>query len=376
MEIVRSLILSLVVALGTAAAPGPATSGGGSQLNPDGSLDSAFDQAFHGRVLPLVESLGTFGGAHLDEQGVLVVSLTDAPDTVVQEIEDRLPNTGRGVVIRTAKYTEAEFLDAIPKVWDLAVALGMTLSEVGFDVYRNQLVVKVPPGSPTDELGQSLSSGLNLPFFFQESDMPQDAHCSTREHCHDPTRAGVRIYASPGGASCTMAFHVVKNGDAEFVTAGHCGYGDLYTWTHPATANLGAQDSATQFGPSGRDIMRVTMNNAQVTKVVYGGAIVGSARNPLAGEPICVSFGRSAALDCTANVNLASTSWTSSTCGCTVYGASTTGIIGIPGDSGSPIYANTGTSTKPAIGVLDTAGGNFAKLGDALSEWGWSIYTG
>jgi hypothetical protein len=89
---------------------------------------------------------------------------------------------------------------------------------------------------------------------------------------------------------------------------------------------------------------------------------------------ICASLGvSSVAWDC-GTVATTSTTWTSSTCGCQQSGARHTGIATIDGDSGSPIIYSTGGSFK-AVGVHDTAGGNFAKMSAIFSDWpGWTVY--
>jgi hypothetical protein len=50
-----------------------------------------------------------------------------------------------------------------------------------------------------------------------------------------------------------------------------------------------------------------------------------------------------------------------------------------PGDSGSPIYYTwLGTEGQPylaAVGILDTATGNFARIDQALSPLGFTVYT-
>lgn len=150
------------------------------------------------------------------------------------------------------------------------------------------------------------------------------------------------------------------------LTAGHCGYSNpSATWNH-STLTLGPR-TGTLFPAQQIDAMRIRVPTSQMSNNIYGYlGSVGTPRNPVAFERICVSAGNFDLVDCNLNVADDYTSWTSNTCNCTMWGARFTGYNPIAGDSGSPLF----TLNRVPVGLLANNNGNFARMGDAMYRLG------
>lgn len=119
--------------------------------------------------------------------------------------------------------------------------------------------------------------------------------------------------------------------------------------------------------------MRLSMLDAQASDDIYGGSsdITGYG-TPVLNEAVCTSKGTSNKVDC-GTVSVLWMNWVSNVAGFTVWGGDTSGIANIiGGDSGSPLYRNVGVSAV-ALGVINTAGGLFARLDTSLDDWAASV---
>jgi hypothetical protein len=187
-------------------------------------------------------------------------------------------------------------------------------------------------------------------------------------------RAGIRIDNDTSGNThqCTMGFHVRYAGDEQFLTAGHCGHNRPADWWHVGYGFVG-NAQATMYEPGGRDAMRIDLPDGEVSNLIYATAsVVGSYRSPMLNEPICSSLGHTNAVDC-GTVSATSVSWSSPTCGCTVWGSSYTGIASEGGDSGSPMYSVV-TGPDVALGLLANST-KFARASDAIPGLNVSLVT-
>lgn len=172
-----------------------------------------------------------------------------------------------------------------------------------------------------------------------------------------------------------MGFHVVKNGDYQFITAGHCGYAGSNAWYHSGYGNIGSE-TASVYHHLGDDLMWVNMpNSGQASDDIYHGStnIVGMA-TPITGETVCASMGFSHSVDCgVVTDNFLTYAINEAYGGYTLYGGDIDGIARTGGDSGSPIYRDLAGDV--AIGLHSTASGKFARIADVLPGAGWLVVT-
>lgn len=340
----------------------------------------AFANAVSERVLPFAQSLPTFGGAYIDQRqgGGLVVLLTAPNQAVEDALEARMPTPNLGLRIVGVAYTEASLMDAVSRARDAweRVAPAIGLVSVGIDTMNNRLLVAVRSADLVEAqtAAADLETELAVPVALTAGEEDQDVDCTSRNHCHDPYKTGINTYkgAVDSVPECTMGFHIRIGTDEQFVTAGHCGWGGSDEWFEPVLGRIGIE-LATLYAQNGQDIMRLSMFDAQASDDIYGGSsdITGSG-TPVLNETVCASKGWSNEVDC-GTVSVLWMSWTSSTAGFTVWGGDTSGIANIiGGDSGSPLYLNVGSSAV-ALGVINTAGGLFARLDTSLDDWAASV---
>ena len=344
-----------------------------------------FADAVDMRVLPYLRKLGSYGGVYYDQVtgGGLTILLTARDRAVDAEITRRMPRGGPGWRIATVAHTEAELMAASMRAratWD-RLATGVDAISFGLDTRGNGLFVSVAPpelSRATARVG-ALAATLGVPVRANVGHAEAPTHCSTRDHCHAPMKAGINIYkGSTSGSGCTMGFHIVRSGDEQFVTAGHCGYDGSNVWYHPAIANAIGSEVQTLYVNGGQDIMRVTMaSDSEASDDIYndGNDIVGSG-SPSAGETLCASLGKGSNTVKCGTVNSTWVSYSFTTHGSyTIWGGDMS-YTTVGGDSGSPVYrrlpGGTGDSAR-AIGVNSSTGGKFARLDTSLDDFAASV---
>jgi hypothetical protein len=347
----------------------------------------AFANAVHERLVPFVTELEEFGGAYFDQAdgGGLVVSLTAHDPAVQQAIRDLVPpDPSRGVEITFVALPLRMLEDAAQHAWDAwrKADTGAELINVAVDTRHNRLRLEIA-GSSRDQLAAlaptlRLALGVPIELVPGNRDSDIDATC-TRSDCIDPMRSGIVVWHQKDASHigfCTMGFHIVRNGDKQFLTAGHCGYSGSNDWYHDGylPTKVGSELS-TLYASWGKDAMRVQLPDAQASDDVFGAStnIVGS-RNPLSGEAVCASLGIAAIVDC-GTVSDDHVTWTDQICGCTIQGADANGLAIVQGDSGSPVFSGTIGGAVVAVGLVDTTGGKFARLQDVLSDFGATIHS-
>lgn len=332
-------------------------------------------------AIPFAQQLPDFAGLYFDQThgGKLVVMLVGHGHEAEQAIiADLLPSEGPGVEFRTAEYTFAQ-LESAWSAADEAWKSDTRLLAATIDVRANMVWLGVSEGDIAATAGMADEMGelLGVPVGIRVAESTEELACTDREHCTNPMKAGnVVRNDSENGPRCTMGFHVTgEGGNRQFVTAGHCGYQQPIDWYHkgmPGNGFIGNRIS-NLYASHGVDIVRVNMPDSQVSKAIWGSAwLVEFARAPNTGEAICASLGVSNLVDC-GTVATAFASWTGGGCGCQQQGAQASGLNGIPGDSGSPIYAIF-NQQDVALGSLSTDI-YFAEIQDALNVWGdWKVY--
>lgn len=177
---------------------------------------------------------------------------------------------------------------------------------------------------------------------------------------------GDAIYT--GGSRCSLGFNVRGGSTDYFVTAGHCTNAGA-TWTN------GSQTLGTRAGSSfpGNDygIVRYTTSVARPGTV--GSLNITSAGNPSVGQQLCrrgsttgTRCGQVTGLNATVNYAQGS-----------VSGLIRTNICAQPGDSGGPLYSNSGV----AYGLTSGGSGNcssggttyFQPVTEVLSRYGVQV---
>lgn len=174
-----------------------------------------------------------------------------------------------------------------------------------------------------------------------------------------------------------MGFHIVVNGDKQFVTAGHCGFRKPTDWYHTGYGQVGTLAS-TIFESHDRDLMRVKMNDTQASNFIYGsGRDIIGARSPVQGDTLCASLGRMNSIDC-GSVTVAWEQYFTDTCGvdCPLWGTRFEGVTYFEGggDSGSPIYSGGTLGTATAVGIVSSQL-HFANIQSGLNVWNAAVIT-
>jgi hypothetical protein len=334
-------------------------------------------------VLSRARGLATYSGAYVDQldEGNIVILLSARDPQLETELIALVPDGPRSIRFELRTFTERELItaaEAFVAKWP-DVGLGTSLLSVGLDEIGNRIVVTVEGAIPPT-LGDRLVASFQIPVDVQAGERGSDVHCTTRDHCHGPTWAGIRIWKDVIDSvhECALGAHIRIGLDERFVTSGHCGYdAGNDNWLHPGIAGnhiLGAETGQTLYVNNGQDIMVVQLNNdAESSDNIFPccSDITGMGA-PILNETLCVSLAQQATTLCRTVANTW-VSWTSDTANpdITVWGGRLL-LVAINGDSGSPVYRVTDDPPLQAraIGVLAHEMGYFARLDQSLDNWG------
>jgi len=351
----------------------------------------AFAEAVSEDLLPFAKSLPSYGGAWIDQLagGGLVVALTDVAPAVTEKLAALAPAASRGVRIQRVDHSLAELKRAAAQLAETSLGgADLSVVSVGIDEESNAVRLFVVPEAVQAETAawSSAAARIGVPVRVVAESRGSDVTCTSRTNCYDPYKAGIRIRPGSvnGSPQCTLAFFIIVSSDVQVLTAGHCGYYGS-SWYHPGKGLVGSVQ-ATQYRQGGRDVLRMSVADSQASFDVYGFQNMyddmRESRDPILNEAVCASLSVSDINDC-GTVSDTYRSWVSETKGYTVYGADTTGIAPITGDSGSPVYTRFTMPAKPGwpqhsvftpLGVMDHENGYFAIVNDALAAWGASMY--
>jgi hypothetical protein len=346
-----------------------------------------FAQDVEANAIPYAQSLPGFGGVYFDaaSNGELVVILK-GPDVVGQAgIAARMPAVSRGLRFVYRTLTDKDLKASVRRTetqWD-AVLPGIRLMRASTDLPGGGIVVDVPAADlkVAQKATVALTDALGAPVTVRAASTEAvDTACTDRDHCVTPTKAGIRLYkgAIDTYNECTLGWMVDYFTDGQFVTSGHCGYGGSNSWLHPGISGshvLGTEQ-ATAYHNNGHDVMRVSLNDGQLGTGIYAESRPTSVEGyGYTGLVVYDSRGHANLID-GGTVASDYVRWYSNTGGYYVYGGSTNGIAQIGGDSGSPLYERYTSTMAAAIGIVDTADGNFTQVADIDSEFSVFIYTG
>ncbi|GAA3240237.1 S1 family peptidase [Streptomyces sp. XM83C] len=184
---------------------------------------------------------------------------------------------------------------------------------------------------------------------------------------------GDAIYASSW--RCSLGFNVQDNsGNYYFLTAGHCTDGAGTWWSNSSHTTTLGTTAGSSFPGNDYGIVRYT--NSSVTKSGAVGSVdIKSAATPSVGTTVYrrgsttgIHSGRVTALNATVNYGG----------GDIVYGLIQTTVCAEPGDSGGPLYSNSGVAyglTSGGSGNCSSGGTTFFQpVTEALSAYGVHVY--
>jgi streptogrisin B len=184
---------------------------------------------------------------------------------------------------------------------------------------------------------------------------------------------GDAIYASSW--RCSLGFNVQDNsGNYYFLTAGHCTDGASTWWSNSSHSTTLGTTAGSSFPGNDYGIVRYT--NSSVSKSGSVGSVdITSAATPSVGTTVYrrgsttgIHSGRVTALNATVNYGS----------GDIVYGLIQTTVCAEPGDSGGPLYSNSGIAYGLTSGGSGdcTSGGTtfFQPVTEALSAYGVHVY--
>ncbi len=329
----------------------------------------AFEETVIDDVGPKLEQLDGYYGFYFDRGSDVSLVVVAAPGAAARVGEDRALaalNDRVTVVSRDYTFEQAQrWVPTITEAWNANDKLP-AVNSVSLSGDWGHLEISTPQPVTAEQAAVVEKLAADLPgkpsIEWTVGPPEQDNACTSRTNCTFPMRAGIKI------TYCTMGFHVRVGSDEQFLTSGHCGGGGTKTFSHSGWGTIGSTTS--NFLTSGRDVQRVQMSDGQASNFIYGwssGNNVTGHRYPGPSETICSSMGARNEVRC-GYVASTSTSWTSTTCNCTVYGADHNNIPSGNGDSGSPLFRN-----GSAIGVHANDGGKFALVSDAMWLWGIDV---
>jgi len=329
--------------------------------------------------LPFVENLPTFAGAYFDHQarGELVILLTAADEALLENVRSLAPE-GRPTRVEFVQYTQAQLREAVPEAWEAWKAAGAPEAyAISVDTPANAIRVDVDPANfeEAEKFVDRVSAAIGEPVFIGIGERPKESACTDRDHCTNPMRAGIVIrkgsVTSNTKCTITMGFHIQVGTDEQFVTAGHCGYSGSNNWYHQGYGFVGSELN-TQYGNNnGRDIMSIQIPDTQDSSILYSGTEeVNGTWDPYVGEGLCASRGVSSPPWKCGVVQDDYLIWSGGACNCTNSGGDSS-ITFVSGDSGSPIV--DAYDQYIAVGIANDSQGFFARVDDALADWGYTI---
>jgi streptogrisin D len=326
-------------------------------VTPTGAAEPQ-DVRVRAAVASLADRLGErTAGSYLDEDGELVVTVTD--DGAARIVE------AAGGVPRRVERGAAELAAAAGVLAEEAAIPGTAW---GVDPAANQVLVThddTVPGRDLDRL-RRVVDGLG--------DAARLAHAPGELRA--AIAGGDAVYR--GGRPCSLGFNVTDGQDHYFLTAGHCteGFTDWFA-DADAAVPLGTTEGSS-FPGDDYGLVRYTSDTVEIEDGVdtHGGyQDITAAGTPLVGETVWrsgrstgVRSGTVTALDVTVNYAEGQ-----------VTGLIATTACSFSGDSGGPLYAGTTGYglLSGGSGSCDTPGPStsyFQPVTEPLAAYGVSVY--
>ncbi|GAB1641967.1 S1 family peptidase [Krasilnikovia sp. MM14-A1259] len=331
---VAALVGGALIAPSPASAAPPATDPSFAVSALAGTLDARFGERA--------------AGSYVDEDGALVVDVTDAATAAQVRASGATPRYVRhsgatlaaaGATLRSTLTTPGTAYAVDPVGNQIVVSADATVTGARLAAVR-AIVAKLGDRARLERLPGTLSTTV---------------------------AGGDAIYT--GGARCSLGFNVRSGSTYYFLTAGHCTNIGA-TWTDGSTT-LGTR-AGTSFPGNDYGIVAYTNGN-----VAHPGAVgsqdITSAGTPAVGSTVYrrgsttgIHSGQVTALNATVNYSQG-----------TVTGLIRTTVCAEPGDSGGSLYAGT-----TALGLTSGGSGNcssggttfFQPVVEPLSAYGVSVY--
>ena len=378
-----------------------------------------FEAAVSVDLVPYLETLPTYAGEWIDQKdgGSLVVMLTKHQDQVIADIKSRMPKPSRGVRFEIVDSTWVELEEALERSPSVAKSIvpsaRFSIGEI--NTQKNRLDLRFVEGAASlkaDEASLEASLGVKVSVGSspRTTQMENCGNGSGVENCWNPLRAGVRVYWRTYNDPwiCTMGFHILKDGNPQWLTAGHCVY-DKDTsnkmfhsqWFHNPGGDapyehIGEQKGSLYNETDKIDAARIgqQFGAAEASARIYGTAptfFTGDAGSPVVGVKVWARGATSMLLGRGAidgDIKSKSAMWYSETAKIMVKGATMGAFNPEKGDSGGPIYIKgefNGTEVYTPIGIInddvepeDGIPGKcaFAKVVTVLGQFDASILTG
>lgn len=339
----------------------------------------AFAQSVAVAVLPQAQSLDTYAGAYIDQanDGSLVILLTSRDEEAEQKLRSLLPAPTRSIEFREVPTSYAQLEAAMREAWsaDVEQAIGAKVVKTAIDERGNQVRVWVEGRAPDQASEDKAQAGLGVRISVNTGSIEDPAVCNSRDDCHTPMRAGIRI-VNNANKGCSMGFMISKGSDPQFMTTGHCSFNSGTSWSHTGYGPVGAV-LETEYQNNRWDIMRVAMPDNEATNRIYAEVRrVQGRRDPIQGEAVCASLGRTDALAC-GTIADADVAYNDGNGLHIVNATDLTGINIQGGDSGSPVYVRSSTTQVIAVALAATDTSDLAsKLGLPLSHWSADVVYG
>lgn len=212
---------------------------------------------------------------------------------------------------------------------------GITAGQVGIDVQRNEVLVRVPA-----------EPAATRP-------VVADVGCTTRAACDSSIRAGTMLWrGGAGNRVCSVGFTGRTGAGVRYtLTAGHCSTGNQVIWGTGAVA-IGPMTTAVDEGPLDVALIRVSTARytddpgGQIFRTLRLNAAATSLSTLVAGETVCLS---------------ANFTRPSGPVRCGVIGSvadpdvrgmvRVDGVDACPGDSGGGWFALTSTGSRIGVGL-------------------------
>lgn len=388
-----------------------------------------FEIAVGRDLVPFLEKQPNYAGEWIDQAkgGELVVMLTRRNDEVIAKIRNRMPSPSRGVRFEVVESTYRELEEALDLAPSLAESIApsarYSIGEINIEKNRLDLTYTGMDPSTLKARAPALEAELGVKTRVRSGPMTrQMENCGTGQDtvnsCWTPLRAGVRVRWSTAinpsdprtGHYCTMGFHILKGGNQEWLTAGHCvkNASSVQMFHARNYHNPGGQTPYHKIGDMKDSLYNPTdkidaarignfFGASEASARIFGTDqpyFTGGASSPIVGSKVWAKGATSIELGFTygasGKIKSKTATWTSETANpnIVVQGATMGGYESRDGDSGGPIYVKgnfNGQYQYAPVGIIndrvqpeDGEPGRtaFAIVTTVLNKFGASIKTG
>jgi streptogrisin D len=302
-------------------------------------------------VNALATDLGTdrTGGVYRDEDGQLVIAVTDEATAEVVE--------SAGGVAEVVTYSTAQ-LTSIHNTLDAEIADVDPIANTswGVDPSTNQVVVEIFDGVSADDETRLMDLVSGYGDAVTVNRLPGNIHTLAYA-----THGGIGIHSDFGSSKCTLGFNARNYlGQKYFLTAGHCAHGDTDDYWNRSENDIRLGYRVWwDIGDMDKDFAIMRYNNDEV--VAYGAVTafgtdydINYSRYPDAGDPVHRAGRKSSDLVGKVLVPSETITMNDSDLGDVVLkNMIKTTLCGREGDSGGPLWNGTG-----ALGLLSSGNGD------------------